>query len=263
MARGNHNEMQELAGAYAIDALESDETEAFELHVAECPRCRAEVRDHRETAALLAHAGTAAPDGLWDRIAGQLEEEPPNELASIFRMPIGAEREERRQQRFNGKRIRRMAAMAASVAAALTGLALVQQNVNQGNRIDDITHQNQLVALRLEANDALADPASHLVKLQSFDGTQSVSAVVRSSGVGYITNPSGTTALTSGRAYQLWGLSASGAAKSLGVLGGEISVAKFDAVGDFARFAITIEKAQGALQPTQNPLLSGVLVHQS
>src|SRR5207244_3554340 len=41
------------------------------------PRCRAELRDHQETAALLAHAGTAAPEGVWERITAKLDEAPP------------------------------------------------------------------------------------------------------------------------------------------------------------------------------------------
>src|SRR5690606_35755181 len=56
------DEFTELLGAYALDAVEPDEREAVERHLADCPRCRSEVAEHREVAAYLAHAGTDAPE---------------------------------------------------------------------------------------------------------------------------------------------------------------------------------------------------------
>lgn len=78
-----HRQIQDLLGAYALDAVDADEAEAVEVHLRECPRCRAEVEEHRETAAMLAHVGTAAPAGVWDRIAEQLEEEAPDFEAGV------------------------------------------------------------------------------------------------------------------------------------------------------------------------------------
>ena len=74
----SHEEIQELLGAYALDAVDGDEAELVELHLRDCPRCRAEVEDHRETAAMLAHVGAPAPAGVWNRIAEQLEGEAPD-----------------------------------------------------------------------------------------------------------------------------------------------------------------------------------------
>ena len=69
-----HDEISGLLGAYALDAVEGDERAAVEEHLLSCARCRAEVAEHREVAALLAHGGADAPDGLWDRIAGNLDD---------------------------------------------------------------------------------------------------------------------------------------------------------------------------------------------
>ena len=55
-----HDELQSLLGAYALDAVEDDEARAVERHLQECPRCRAEVANHRETAALMASVGAEA-----------------------------------------------------------------------------------------------------------------------------------------------------------------------------------------------------------
>ena len=40
-----HPEVQELLGAFALDALEPDEADAVDLHLRDCPRCRAEVAE--------------------------------------------------------------------------------------------------------------------------------------------------------------------------------------------------------------------------
>jgi anti-sigma factor RsiW len=72
-----HEEIADLLGAYALDAVEPDEAELVEAHLATCPRCRDEVRDHREVASLLAYSGAAAPPGLWDSLAAALEEPAP------------------------------------------------------------------------------------------------------------------------------------------------------------------------------------------
>jgi hypothetical protein len=72
-----HSELQELLGAYALDAVEREEADAIERHLRTCPRCRNELADHREVAALIGYAGGAAPVGLWDRIIATLEEPPP------------------------------------------------------------------------------------------------------------------------------------------------------------------------------------------
>jgi len=73
-----HHEIEELLGAYALDAVDADEARLVEDHLADCPRCRAEVAEHREVAALLTTGSTEpVPDGLWDRIAADLGDTPP------------------------------------------------------------------------------------------------------------------------------------------------------------------------------------------
>ena len=80
-----HDEIAELLGAYALDAVEPDEAALVEDHLRECPRCAAEVAEHREVAAMLAHSGAPAPEGIWERIVEGLEEPPPE-----INLPVGA-----------------------------------------------------------------------------------------------------------------------------------------------------------------------------
>lgn len=87
MARvSNHEDLAELLGAYALDAVEPGERDLVERHLEVCPRCRAEVAEHREVAGLLGFAGQDAPAGLWDRIVTSMQEPPPTiRLARIDR----------------------------------------------------------------------------------------------------------------------------------------------------------------------------------
>jgi anti-sigma-K factor RskA len=55
------SDIHALSGAYAVDALDDDEREQFEQHLADCPECRAEVRSFCETAALIAETQTEIP----------------------------------------------------------------------------------------------------------------------------------------------------------------------------------------------------------
>src|SRR3954468_2633685 len=50
-----------LIGAYALDALEDDEREEFERHLADCEPCREEVVGFRRTAVRLAEAAAVVP----------------------------------------------------------------------------------------------------------------------------------------------------------------------------------------------------------
>ena len=77
----SHEEAAELLAVFALDAVEPDEHELIEAHLAECPRCRAELDAHREVAAALGNSVEPLPEGLWSSIASALpprrDEEPP------------------------------------------------------------------------------------------------------------------------------------------------------------------------------------------
>ena len=76
-----HDEIEEMLGVYALDALDAQERQEVDDHLASCPRCRAELAAHREVAALLGNpvgdAPAIAPEDVWDRIASSLQDEPP------------------------------------------------------------------------------------------------------------------------------------------------------------------------------------------
>ncbi len=72
----DHHVVQELLGAYALDAVEAGEASDVEAHLAGCTRCRRELAEYREVIGLLAFGGGDAPVGVWDRIAAGMHEQP-------------------------------------------------------------------------------------------------------------------------------------------------------------------------------------------
>jgi hypothetical protein len=220
-----HEEAQELLGVYALDAVDGPELEALERHLAECPRCRAEVAEHREVAVLLAHGGADAPEGLWDRIAGALDTAPPPmEITSLVA---------RRRRRS----IPWPAAVSLLAAAVLAVVFLGVQVNDQANRIDQL--QSAMGdPLDQAVNQAIDAPGSTLVDLRSTDGQIVVRGAITKSGLGYL-RTSGLPALPAGHTYQLWGATGDGMV-SLGVLGGDPTVVTFHDA-DYNLFAITAE----------------------
>ncbi|GAA3580573.1 anti-sigma factor [Microlunatus spumicola] len=72
------NEIHDLAAAYALDALDPTEQQEFELHLAGCADCRAEVAEFGEVASDLVLTASAPP--------------PPPELrAAILAAVVGVE----------------------------------------------------------------------------------------------------------------------------------------------------------------------------
>lgn len=245
-----HEDLMDLTGVYALDAVEDDERDIMELHLRECPRCRAEVETFRETAALMAHGGVDAPAGMWDRIVEQLDEAPPA-VAPIFSMRPAAVTPRRRW----------MTGAMAAAAAVLVAIPAAAIVVRQNDRINEI---NQGVAqqanLERVALAASADPLARKARLRSVDGQQTASAVVLPDGRGYLIRHD-LAPLEAGRVYQLWGMP-EGTAKpiSLGVLGSSPRVAAFSADTPFTGLAISVERAGGAVAPTGRPVLVGELV---
>ncbi|MBV8479534.1 MAG: anti-sigma factor [Actinobacteria bacterium] len=52
-------DLHDLTAAYALDALDADESEAYEQHLGRCEDCRAQLAELTETAAALAFAAPA------------------------------------------------------------------------------------------------------------------------------------------------------------------------------------------------------------
>ncbi len=246
-----HHEVEELLGAYALDAVDPDEAEAIEDHLRTCPRCQAEVADHREVASLLVGTSGDAPDDLWDRIAADLGEAPPP--VSIEVAVGGRARAERSRRRSGGPRWAGLAAAAAVVVLALLGAVLVDQRA----QLDDLQDEMARSGPSTELAALLSDPDSQVVDITDDQGEVAVRAVVGDDGDGLLLAEALPT-LPASQTYQLWGVDGDRTI-SLGVLGAEPRQAPFHVEDPVATLAVTAERAGGASAPTSDPLASGAL----
>lgn len=264
----SYDEFSDLLGVYALDAVDADERERIELHLVDCPRCRAEVAEHREVAALLSRSGAAAPEGIWDRIAEELA--PPAPPMRVGIMPSGtavapaAEPDPEPAGRpapdtvtsigdapsVRSRRPSRPMLAVLGVAAciiALLGVVAVgqSQRINRGQSVEEMASK-------------AADDSKLKVELAGDDG--SAKAVVGADGQGYLIMD-GVDAPADGDVYQLWG-KVDGTVLSLGTFG-DTSVVPFSIdpsrIGDIELFAVTEEKAPGVIASDHAPIMAGTV----
>ncbi len=258
-----HGELEELLGVYALDALEADESDALERHLPSCARCRGEVEEYREVAALLAHTGVAAPDGLWDRIAQTLEGEAPDlDLAPAVPflppvMPAGVAGAQPGSDPARQRTWRTRAAGAVMAAAAAVIVVLGVQMAQQDERLDQMAALLSVDALERAYQAAEASAGSEHIELQSFDGQIDTQAVVTEEGVGYLW-ASDLPRLEDGRTYQLWG-DVGDRLLSLGPLGSDPQVVPFEVSDQLVGVAITEEAEPGVISSDQPVLAHGLL----
>jgi anti-sigma factor RsiW len=238
-----HDEISELLGAYALDALEPDEAELVARHLETCPRCSQEVDAHREAAGALAFAGETAPEGLWERIEQRLEEPSPDEVDVAPVVPLPSRRRADRGGRWQSGL--RAAAVVVVAAAAVVIAVLGVQVADLRSKVSD-----------LSARSVPAPGAGAVaVELRSPDGLHVVPAVLTPNGTGFLF-PGNLPALPPDQTYQLWAI-ADGKRISVGVLGNTLTPSSFKADGKIDALAITAEDAPGASTTTKDPVVVG------
>jgi hypothetical protein len=224
----SHDEWDELAAGYALDALEPDEELLFTDHLSTCDECAAMLPDHELVAAALgslayADGDPAAPAwaAVRDAVVG-----PP--------MPVSLDarrRSRRRQPWLVG---------AAAAAVVVTGAAIVISNSagDSGSAadraIDSCRHRPSCSVIRLHASQG-ADPGVVLVSAN------------RATMV-----PLTMPAPPAGEEYVLWQLPRSGAPKAVAEFTDPSTPSDAELVisyADTAAFAVSVEPA--AARPSQ------------
>jgi hypothetical protein len=253
----NHEEAAELLGALALDAVEPDEVDAIEEHLRTCPRCRDELRAHREVVGVLAYAGQEAPAGLWDRVAARIND--PGDASAPPRSEALA-----RPVRLADRRSRRATAvMSALAAAAIVVVALLGLDVARlQTRTDHLSHQVASMAgepTMAAVTSALATPGARSVRLAPpAGGAASLEAVILPGGQGYLYG-SKLSPLSSLQTYQLWG-AVGGQLISYGLLGPDpAAVTPFRAGPGVSALAVTEEVAGGVVSTVHQPVAAGPL----
>jgi anti-sigma-K factor RskA len=228
---GDAYELDELLGAYALDAVDDVERRRVEDYLEVNPRAAAEVQAHRETATMLAFTGMDAPDDLWGRIADEIGEQAPPpgpELAKVLSMDDAPSR-------------RRISAIApwvvTAAAAAVIGFVAI-------GLADSAEAPNDPMSSAVEL--ALADRDSLTTTLVSDTSDASADAVIDQDGHGFVLG-SDLPSLPDDQTYQLWGVVESGEVISLGIFGPNPEVETFTVDGSVTALAITIEEYPGVI----------------
>ena len=242
----DHEAWRDLIAVHSLDALDDHEAAEVEDHLRDCPKCREELKAYRETAAVLAYAGTDAPEGLWDRIAQGIESHP-DEPRPPLELIVGGRRTET-SAASRPTWVWRAAAAAAVVVIAGTGAEIVHQD----HRINQLSTAVADQSLLRQATAAALDPTAKHLALISPTGAVQATAAVLPDGDGYVVDAA-MARLPSDKTYQLWTITGD-RATSAGVMGPNPSVVRFHLAPGTDSVAVTEEPSGGSAQPTSAPV---------
>jgi anti-sigma-K factor RskA len=211
--------LHELSAAYALDALEPDEREVFEEHLAGCESCQVEVAELTLAAVELARAVEPAepPPALRERILEAARAERPNVL------PL------------RPRRVSPVWAVAAVAACVAIGLGI--WNISLHSRLSD--------------SRSAALGRSQMVPVSGVSG----SLVVTPSGSAALVALH-LSAAPAGKTYEAWVIHGKNAPVPAGLFNGGPGATFVPIDGKVKRgsvVAVTVEPAGGSAQPTSKP----------
>jgi anti-sigma factor RsiW len=225
--------VHDLTAAYALDALDESDLQAYEEHLATCEDCRRELASLSNAAGALAYAveSPAPPAALRERVLQDARAERSNVVPLRARWTPVAK------------------ALTAAAACAAIGFGVWAASLSRS-----LEHER---SARDQANRALAvlsDPTASRVALT---GAARGSVVI---------TPNGEAALIvsrldrapTGKTYEAWVID-KGKPVPAGTFpgGGDTSVLRLErSVPDGARVAVTLEASPGAEQPSGPSILS-------
>lgn len=244
--------IEDLLGAYALDAVEPLERADIERHLTDCPKCATEVAEHRETAALLSGGALDAPVGLWSSIEEGIA--PPDNVIPLKRAP---------------RTPIWLAAVASVAAFALVGAVILQSNrveqlseqvAAEQQQIDELTDLIAQDPLAAAVQAALAAPGSAIITLEPTDaaGAGEVRIVLTADGTGFVLDESLPT-LDDSQTYQLWAVT-DGRVISAGLFGSDVENGAFRVdVEGLSALAITPEVSGGVVVSEAAPVAVAAL----
>lgn len=229
-------DVHELTAAYALDALDARERDAYEAHLGRCAECREELARLGETAAALAWGveSPAPPPSLRARILDAAAAERDNVI------PLPA----RRAWAF------RAAAAAAAVAAcAAIGLAVWASSLSHS-----LDTERSARAAEARAMQIYTDPTAARISLRGRKGTLAVDRTGR--GVLVVRR---LPAAPGDRIYEAWVIPPGKKPIRAGLFegGGSMTMVPLDEpVPAGSVVAATVEPSGGVDSPTRSPFLT-------
>jgi anti-sigma factor RsiW len=220
-------DLHDQLAAYALDALDDRERNAFETHLAECKECRSELAEFRETASLLAYAADAPapPEALRERILDEARRERPSQSVVVLRP----------------RRALRLTAIAAAAAvAAAIGLGVWATSLS-----NSLEAERSARATEARAAAILADADSARIPI----GERG--ELVRGPDGNAVMVVRNLPAAPAGKTYEAWVIDAGGPVRAgLFEGGGQQIVLLEQPVREGAMVAVTLEPEGGSDQPT-------------
>ena len=225
----NDGSPHEVSAAYALDALDGDEREAYETHLAACERCREDVASFRATASALAYDVDLPPlpETLEHRIIAAARAEHPNVVPLRQRLAIPA--------------------AALGAVAAVAAIAIGIWAIHLSNSLD---HQKSIRKDQKAVIDVLSDCSR--TPTQGSTGAVCVAPTEKA-----VLIADSLPAASAGKTYEAWvitgkhvqpaGLFRGGAGRKYVLL--------TESVRAPAKVAVTLEKRGGVSAPTTAILL--------
>lgn len=255
MSTPDESSLHDLAAAYALGALSTEETRAFEAFLATSPEARREVAELRETAALLAVAGPEAQPGpeLRRRV---LDAVAATKVAALPRRPV-------LPWLAAAAAILVAVALGLRVRAATTALAARDSTIAEQQR--SLSEQQQQLVKDEATLAALLAPSVQLVQLtKEGDPDPRIQLYWDRVHNTAVLHASKLKPVPAGRTYQLWFIRDGKPVPSVtfevapagDALLREVTV---PTGGEVSAAAITQEPAGGSQQPTTPILLLGAV----
>lgn len=254
MSEDVHN----LVGAYALNALPKEEEAFFERHLAVCEECSREVAELTATTASLgASVAEPPPAGLRDRVLAEALETPqegPSSAPSPTRTPTPTPAPAAERWR---ERLRPVLATAAAVVAVAL-LSLGTAVVMLSDRTSELEAE---LADAQEIMDVVSQPDMRVVDLDSPAGTQA-RLLHGSDGDRAALVLDGLEDVSDEEAYQLWVMHGETPTPDRVFRpneDGRAIVSVENDVGDADAVAVTVEPRGGSDAPTGDILMVGEL----
>ena len=229
-------DVHELTAPYALDALDREERDSYEAHLAQCERCREELATLGATAAMLAWAGvsSAPPAELRGRILDAAAAQRQNVVPLHARRPW---------------LFRATAAAAAVAACTAIGLGIWSASLSHSLQNERSAHAAAVSAMQI-----LVDPNSRKVQLRGGNGLLAVDPTGRGALV-----VERLPAAPAGKTYEAWVIPPGGKPKRAGLFRGGDSPTMLtldEMVPAGSVVAATMERQGGVDAPTETPLFS-------
>ncbi|MDX6487079.1 MAG: hypothetical protein QOF43_2232 [Gaiellaceae bacterium] len=229
-------DVHQLTAAYALDALDTDERDVYEAHLAQCEDCRHELSTLGETAAALAWAvdAPAPPPRLRSRIL----EAAAGERENVVSFPVR-----------RAWVVRTTAAVAAVAACTAIGLGIWSAKLSHS-----LDAERSARSVDAGAAQILADPAATKTTLRGTSGMVAVDSTGR--GVLVVHR---LPAAPGDKTYEAWVIPPGGKPIPAGTFrgGGAMTMVPLrEAVPIGSVVATTVEREGGVERPTQTPIFS-------